>query len=95
MSRTMSSWPKSRLFQLSQSTLICRHTRDTVDFEMAPRKIAVRARPTRRVLVPAKYAPAISASTSRVRRRYAGKVLLTHSVVRWRQHSDARAAPPP
>ena len=41
--RTMSSWPRSLLLQLSQSALICRHTHDTVDFEMATRKIAVRA----------------------------------------------------
>ena len=54
ISRTMSSPARSRLFQLSQSALIFLQTRDTVDFEIAPRNSAASARPTRRVLVPAR-----------------------------------------
>jgi len=57
-----------RAFQASQSVCTLRHTRLTVSLPTAPPNSAASARRTRRVLVPARYAPAISASAASVRR---------------------------
>src|SRR6266542_778704 len=57
-----------RAFQASQSAFTFRHTRLTVSLPTAPPNRAASARRTRRVLVPARYVLAISASAASVRR---------------------------
>src|SRR5580658_8666662 len=66
--RTIGSSASERLFHASQSPCTLRHTRLTVSLLTAPLNSATSARRTRRVLVPERYAPAISASAARVRR---------------------------
>src|SRR5262245_25654227 len=65
---TIGSGASERAFQASQSLLILRQTRLTMSLLTAPRNSAANARRTRRVLVPARYALAISASAVSVRR---------------------------
>ena len=88
-SRTMSSASSGRFDQASQSVFTFRHTRLTVSLPTAPLEQR-RERPrTRRVLVPARSVPAISASTCRVMRAYRGSTLLFQSRPR-----ASRSAPP-
>src|SRR5262249_31084312 len=73
---------QSRAFQASKSVLILRQARFTVSLLTPPRrKTDASARPTRRVLVAERWLPARRASTSFVRRQYAGSVLLFHSLL--------------
>src|ERR1051325_9383510 len=68
ISRTIGSSASERAFQASQSAFTFRHTRLTVSLPTAPPNSAASARRTRRVLVPARYVLAISASAASVRR---------------------------
>jgi hypothetical protein len=79
--RTMSSPPRSRQFQACQSAFTLRHARLTTSSPTAPSKSAESARLTRRVFVPAKQAPAISASSRLVGRRSRRRPRERHSVV--------------
>jgi hypothetical protein len=56
------------VFQPSQSLFTLRHVRLTVSLPTVPPNKAASARRTRRVLVPARYVRAISASAASVRR---------------------------
>src|ERR1035438_3600384 len=66
--RTIGSSASEREFHASQSPFTLRHTRLTVSLPTSPPNTLRSARRTRRVLVPARYAPAISASAASVRR---------------------------
>jgi hypothetical protein len=68
ISRTMSSPVRPRAHHASQSVFTLRHARLTTSLLTAPSKRPKRARFTRRVLVPARYTEAISASAFFVRR---------------------------
>jgi len=68
MSRTIGSPPSGRAFQASQSPLALRQTLLTMSLPTAPPNRADSTRRTRRVLVPERQAPAISASARFVRR---------------------------
>ena len=68
MSRTILSSFSERAFHASQSLFTLRHVRLTTSLPTAPANTECNARRTRRVLVPARYAPAISASAAFVRR---------------------------
>ena len=59
----------------------CAKARLTTSLPTAPSNSAARARRTRRVLVPARYAPAISASARLVRRWYRRRPFERHSVL--------------
>src|SRR5258707_15550494 len=64
ISRTIGSSASEREFQASQSPFTLRQTRLTVSLPTSPPNTLRSARRTRRVLVPAKYTPAISASAA-------------------------------
>src|SRR4051812_19009944 len=68
INRTIGSSARERWFQACQSVCTLRQTRLTVSLPTAPPNRAASARRTRRVLVPARYAEAISASAALVRR---------------------------
>jgi hypothetical protein len=66
--RTIGSPASERVFQASQSLFTLRHVRLAVSLPTVPPTKAASARRTRRVLVPARYVLAISASAASVRR---------------------------
>jgi len=66
--RTIGSSASERVFQASQSLFTLRYVRLTVFLPTVPPNKAASARRTRRVLVPARYVFAISASAASVRR---------------------------